>query len=399
MSIQSRPIYGSPAPARPAARRPAAPRPRRRASPWLLAGGLTASALAVTLTLIAAIAYLLTGGAAIPAGVTVGGIAIGGQPVERAQQRLASEDWASRPVTLVDGDRQWTLTLGALGVQVDRAATLDSARRAPAGVSLTPWYTIDLVQTQQALIDLSERTNIAPGAGAEPTPGRALDVPALLDRLYRDLHGELADGRLELPMLVVEPPEPEPEQAAYTGATTVHVVERGQELALIARLYGVDMQDIVRLNNLSNPDLLYVGQELTIPAAGIYQPSAAEAPPAPASTGKSIVVDTGKQRIYAYENGQLVRSHLVSTGRAETPTVRGDYRIYVKHVATDMRGPDYYLPQVPYTMYFYQGYGIHGTYWHNSFGRPMSHGCVNLPVGEAAWFFNWAEVGTPVRVI
>jgi lipoprotein-anchoring transpeptidase ErfK/SrfK len=79
--------------------------------------------------------------------------------------------------------------------------------------------------------------------------------------------------------------------------------------------------------------------------------------------------------------------------------VLGDYNIYVKYVADDMQGADYFLPQVPYTMYFYQGYGIHGTYWHNSFGRPMSHGCVNLPTPEAEWFFNWAEVGTLVRVI
>jgi lipoprotein-anchoring transpeptidase ErfK/SrfK len=79
--------------------------------------------------------------------------------------------------------------------------------------------------------------------------------------------------------------------------------------------------------------------------------------------------------------------------------VKGDYNIYVKYRTDDMSGPDYFLPDVPYTMYFYQGYGIHGTYWHNSFGRPMSHGCVNLPIDEAAWFFNWANEGTPVRVI
>jgi lipoprotein-anchoring transpeptidase ErfK/SrfK len=71
----------------------------------------------------------------------------------------------------------------------------------------------------------------------------------------------------------------------------------------------------------------------------------------------------------------------------------------VKYRATDMRGPDYYLPQVPWTMYFYQGYGIHGTYWHNNFGRRMSHGCVNLPIDQAEWFFNFASVGTPVRVV
>ena len=108
------------------------------------------------------------------------------------------------------------------------------------------------------------------------------------------------------------------------------------------------------------------------------------------------MVDTQRQRIFAYENGQLVRSHLTSTGRSETPTVLGDYRIYIKYEKTNMSGADYFLPDVPYTMYFYQGYGIHGTYWHNSFGRPMSHGCVNLPTDEAQWFFSWAEVGTLV---
>ena len=63
-----------------------------------------------------------------------------------------------------------------------------------------------------------------------------------------------------------------------------------------------------------------------------------------------------------------------------------------------MSGPGYYLPDVPYVMYFYQSYGLHGTYWHSNFGQPMSHGCVNLPTPEAEWFFNWAEVGTPVHV-
>jgi lipoprotein-anchoring transpeptidase ErfK/SrfK len=47
-------------------------------------------------------------------------------------------------------------------------------------------------------------------------------------------------------------------------------------------------------------------------------------------------------------------------------------------------------------MYFYRGYAIHGTYWHNNFGRPMSHGCVNMRTGDAAWVYNWAPIGTPV---
>ena len=63
-----------------------------------------------------------------------------------------------------------------------------------------------------------------------------------------------------------------------------------------------------------------------------------------------------------------------------------------------MAGPGYYLPNVPYTMYFYQGYGLHGTYWHHNFGTPMSHGCVNLATPDAEWLYNWASVGTLVNV-
>ena len=70
----------------------------------------------------------------------------------------------------------------------------------------------------------------------------------------------------------------------------------------------------------------------------------------------------------------------------------------VKYRYTDMRGPGYFLPDVPFTMYFYQGYGIHGTYWHNNFGTPMSHGCINMRTSEAEWVYNFSEVGTTVVV-
>jgi len=93
-----------------------------------------------------------------------------------------------------------------------------------------------------------------------------------------------------------------------------------------------------------------------------------------------------------------VRSVTVSTGLPGTPTVEGEFRIYQKLLSQTMSGPGYYLPGVPYVMYFHQGYGLHGTYWHSNFGQPMSHGCVNLPTQEAKWFFYWAEVGTPVLV-
>jgi lipoprotein-anchoring transpeptidase ErfK/SrfK len=102
--------------------------------------------------------------------------------------------------------------------------------------------------------------------------------------------------------------------------------------------------------------------------------------------------------LYAYEGDTVVNSFLVSTGVAAYPTVTGQYYIYVKYLSTLMTGPGYYLPDVPYTMYFYEGYGIHGTYWHNNFGHPMSHGCVNMRTSDAEWMFNWASVGTLVNI-
>ena len=111
-----------------------------------------------------------------------------------------------------------------------------------------------------------------------------------------------------------------------------------------------------------------------------------------------INVDLSAQRLTAYEGNTPVRTTLVSTGLPRTPTPVGQYRIYVKLFKTDMRGPDYHLRDVPYTMYFYGGYGIHGTYWHSNFGQPMSAGCINLPTAEAEWLFHWASVGTLVNI-
>ncbi|MCQ3929284.1 MAG: hypothetical protein DPW16_02400 [Chloroflexi bacterium] len=192
---------------------------------------------------------------------------------------------------------------------------------------------------------------------------------------------------------------------ATTGTERTHIVQIGEHLASIARLYSLRWTTIARANNLQNPNQIYAGQQLVIPAqddpAGTYFVPTGGVPSAPAptiTTGKQIIVNLSDQRIYAYENGVLMRAVTVSTGLPGTPTVTGDYRVYWKLNSQTMSGPGYYLPGVPWVMYFYQGYAIHGTYWHNNFGQPMSHGCVNLPTPEAQWFFNWAEVGTPVKV-
>jgi lipoprotein-anchoring transpeptidase ErfK/SrfK len=134
-----------------------------------------------------------------------------------------------------------------------------------------------------------------------------------------------------------------------------------------------------------------------------YIPQSAETntppPNMPITKGERwIDVNLTQQRVYAYQGKTVVNSFLASTGTWQYPTVTGQYYIYIKLRYADMAGPGYYLPDVPYTMYFYRGYGLHGTYWHHNFGTPMSHGCVNLSIPDAEWLYNWASVGTLVNV-
>jgi len=121
------------------------------------------------------------------------------------------------------------------------------------------------------------------------------------------------------------------------------------------------------------------------------------------TNSKRIEIDLTNQRLYAYEGNRLVYNFLVSTGKwGRTPT--GRFRIWVKLRYCKMEGGSralntyYYLPNVPYVMYFYnseipkwRGYGIHGTYWHNNFGHPMSHGCINMKTEEARLLYYWAK--------
>ncbi len=115
------------------------------------------------------------------------------------------------------------------------------------------------------------------------------------------------------------------------------------------------------------------------------------------SSGKEkwIEVSLDQQKLRAWEGDQVVREFPISSGRW-APTPKGDFSIYWKLRYIRMTGGSkdlgtyYDLPNVPDTMFFYQGYGLHGAYWHNNFGHPMSHGCVNEPLDQAHWLFEWA---------
>jgi len=111
-----------------------------------------------------------------------------------------------------------------------------------------------------------------------------------------------------------------------------------------------------------------------------------------------IEIDLTNQRLYAYRDNQLINAFKVSTGTSNHRTVTGTFKIFTKYPAITMTGPGYDLEGVPFSMFFYKGYAIHGTYWHNNFGTPMSHGCVNMNTDDAAWIYKNAPVGTYIMV-
>ncbi|MFZ5932863.1 MAG: L,D-transpeptidase [Patescibacteria group bacterium] len=144
------------------------------------------------------------------------------------------------------------------------------------------------------------------------------------------------------------------------------------------------------------------GQEIPIPYLAF---DAGEPVLGTASSERFIEVDLSEQRLRAWEGSSLFLETLVSTGLPWWPTPTGEFRIWTKLRSTKMEGGSgryyYNLPNVPFVMYFenaqvpsWRGYGLHGTYWHNDFGTPRSHGCVNLPTGVTKELFYWVNSKT-----
>ena len=124
----------------------------------------------------------------------------------------------------------------------------------------------------------------------------------------------------------------------------------------------------------------------------------------PAAEGKWIDINLTQETVTAYSGTMPLKTVLTSTGTRKHPTVVGTFHVWAKVPSQTMRGGSvrnhdrYYLPGVPNILYFYQGYSLHGAYWHRNFGHPMSHGCANLTLDDSAWFYQWTPLGTTVRV-
>ena len=119
-----------------------------------------------------------------------------------------------------------------------------------------------------------------------------------------------------------------------------------------------------------------------------------------------IHVSILKQSMVAYEGDTPVYVTLVSTGadglgdpKTTHSTVRGQFLIHTKHVTatmdSDETGDEFDLRDVPYVQYFSEGFAFHAAYWHDTFGTPHSHGCVNLSPSDSRWLFHWTDPPVP----
>ena len=137
----------------------------------------------------------------------------------------------------------------------------------------------------------------------------------------------------------------------------------------------------------------------------VVRPSA---PPEGVGEGERwIDIDLSRQILVAYDWKEPRFVTLISTGRTRTPspeldyrTPKGLHRIRGKHLTSTMDNdepgePPYSLEDVPYVMYFKGAYAFHTAFWHDRFGRPRSHGCINLAPHDAKWLYNWAGPDIP----
>lgn len=211
------------------------------------------------------------------------------------------------------------------------------------------------------------------------------------------------------------------EEFVARSGWTVQYFERAvlqwkQDKGVVPRAIGQETARLIKVKTtrIAQPDgvpafdeALFVQPAPKIAVAGAGGLDLGFGPGPQQGGAKEIVVSLTDETMWVYEDGKLVLASLVSTGvahSAASTTPVGYFSILTKYDSQTMSGviddEAYLVPDVPWVMYFDDlGDALHGTYWHNNFGHPMSHGCVNQPMDVAKFMYGWAPIGTPVTVL
>jgi len=253
--------------------------------------------------------------------------------------------------------------------------------------------------TPDALPGVTGYVTVAPGetlAAIAKQHGLTADDLMRLNGL-RNAPAIRVGQRLRLSARVAPVAQTADDAAQLPVAETMHVVQPGESLETIAETHGLTAHQLMALNGLPHPHFTWAGQPLRI-GKTVGLPTGFNLDNAPADGYRWIEVDLSEQTLTAWQGDVPVLHTSVSTGTSRHPTVTGRFSVGTKYSSQRMTGPGYDLPGVPWVMYFFSGYAIHGAYWHDNFGAPMSHGCVNMRVTEAEFLYEWADAGTEVYV-
>ena len=192
-----------------------------------------------------------------------------------------------------------------------------------------------------------------------------------------------------------------------TGSSFRGVADPPSELAFVLRRTRVRSPDDPNgaeevLDRYTALEMLSAGRVVRTPKGELPRSAVriARAVPRPAGIGAEerwIHVNTAEQVLTAYEGDRLVFATLVSTGKSGWETPVGQFRVWYKLRHGEMRGhrASYLVEEVPHALFFGADTALHGANWHDRFGIPVSHGCINLSPQDAAWLFRWAPPELP----
>ncbi len=283
-------------------------------------------------------------------------------------------------------------------------AQADADSSAPVAATATPTPVPPTASLPETVVALNEKSDIYIAEAGDTLSQIAVRYRTTLAHLI-EFNQISPAQRLKPGQAIVVPIAGSAVAALDAVEPTVHIVQRGEALSTIANAHNVTVAALAQANGIGNTGLIVPGQQLFIPTGN--QDGLGAMPLGsdgyhvhtkfPTATEKWIDVDLSEQRLVAYRGHKPIRSFIISSGLPRTPTVTGTFRIWAKTPMQDMyagnraAGYSYYLEDVQWVQYFYKDYGIHGAYWHNNFGQPMSHGCINMRNEDAKWLFEWAS--------
>lgn len=248
-----------------------------------------------------------------------------------------------------------------------------------------------------AWLTVEADANGAPQIGLDPA-----QAAAYLDSLGADLdNGRYIDGAKHAAGLADALRQGLPYTASVSYRPTRYTVQAGDTLLKIGWKVGMPYWMIAKANPGLNPDALRTGETLTIPSKDSLLPL-------PVVPGKRIVISISQQRLWVYQNKQLLGEHIISTGIDRSPTQPGIFQVQTHDPNAYASVWDLYMPNWLGIYEAWPGFmnGIHGLpmlsngrrLWANVLGKPASYGCIILDLPDAEWLYNWAENGVVVEI-